>query len=101
MSLADAALRLPAVGYRVLLVRTLAPRGAVAAHLGTSAKGHPAEGRPGAGRRGRARWGPVSSWFGRGRLEGLWQRILVNLRRATRQKEGRNPAASDAIVDSQ
>jgi putative transposase len=43
----------------------------------------------------------VYYWFGRWRLEGLWQRILVNLRRATRQKEGRNPAASDAIVDSQ
>jgi putative transposase len=46
-------------------------------------------------------WGTVYYWFGRWRLEGLWQRILVNLRRATRQKEGRNPAASDAIVDSQ
>lgn len=46
-------------------------------------------------------WGTVYYWFGRWRLEGLWQRILVNLRRATRQKEGSNPAASDAIVDSQ
>ena len=40
-------------------------------------------------------------WFRRWRLEGLWQRILVALRRATRQKEGRNPEASAAIVDSQ
>jgi hypothetical protein len=32
---------------------------------------------------------------------GLWQRILVALRRAARQKEGRESEASAAIVDSQ
>ncbi len=46
-------------------------------------------------------WGTVYYWFRRWRLDGLWQRILVALRRATRRKEGRNPEASAAIVDSQ
>jgi putative transposase len=32
---------------------------------------------------------------------GLWQRILVVLRRATREKEGRDPEPSAAIMDSQ
>jgi len=41
----------------------------------------------------------VYYWFRRWRLDGLWQRILVALRRATRQTEGREPSA--AIVDSQ
>jgi len=35
------------------------------------------------------------------RLDSLWQRILVALRRDTRQKEGRDPKASAAIMDSQ
>jgi len=47
-------------------------------------------------------WGTVYYWFRRWRLDGLWQHILVALRRATRQKEGRrDPEASAAIVDSQ
>ncbi len=46
-------------------------------------------------------WGTVYYWFRRWRLDGLWQRILVALRRATREKEGRNPEASAAIMDSQ
>ena len=46
-------------------------------------------------------WGTVYYWFRQWRLDGLWQRILVALRRATRQKEGRDPEASAAIVDSQ
>lgn len=46
-------------------------------------------------------WGTVYYWFRRWRLDGLWQRILVALRRATRQREGRNPEPSAAIVDSQ
>ena len=46
-------------------------------------------------------WGTVYYWFRRWRLDGLWQRILVALRRATRQREGRDPEASAAIVDSQ
>ncbi len=40
-------------------------------------------------------------WFRRWRLEGLWQRILVALRMATRHKKGRDPEASAAIVGSQ
>jgi hypothetical protein len=31
----------------------------------------------------------------------LWQRTLVALRRATRQKEGRDPEASATVMDSQ
>lgn len=46
-------------------------------------------------------WGTVYYWFRRWRLDGLWQRILVALRRATREKEGRNPEPSAAIIDSQ
>jgi putative transposase len=46
-------------------------------------------------------WGTVYYWFRRWRLDGLWQRILVSLRRATRQKEGREPEPSAAIMDSQ
>ncbi len=46
-------------------------------------------------------WGTVYYWFWRWRLYGLWQRILVALRRATRRMEGRNPEASAAIMDSQ
>ncbi len=46
-------------------------------------------------------WGTVYYWFRRWRLDGLWQRILVALRRATREKEGRDPEPSAAIVDSQ
>ena len=46
-------------------------------------------------------WGTVYYWFRRWRLDGLWQRILVALRRATRQKEGREPEPSAAIIDSQ
>ena len=45
--------------------------------------------------------GTVYYWFRRWRLDGLWQRILVALRRATRQKEGREPEPSAAIMDSQ
>ena len=45
-------------------------------------------------------WGTVYYWFRRWRLDGLWQRILVALRRTSRQKEGRDPEASTAIVDS-
>ena len=43
----------------------------------------------------------MNYWFRRWRLEGLWQRILVALRTATRQKKGRDPEASAAIVGSQ
>jgi putative transposase len=39
-------------------------------------------------------WGTAYYWFRRWRLDGLWQRILVALRRATRQREGRDPEAS-------
>lgn len=46
-------------------------------------------------------WGTVYYWFRRWRLDGLWQRILLALRRLTRQKEGRDPEPSAAIVDSQ
>jgi putative transposase len=46
-------------------------------------------------------WGTVYYWFRRWRIDGLWQRIMVALRRTTRQKEGRDPEPSAAIVDSQ
>lgn len=46
-------------------------------------------------------WGTVYYWFRRWRLDGFWQRILVALRRATRQKEDRDPEPSAAIMDSQ
>ena len=46
-------------------------------------------------------WGTAYYWFRRWRLDGLWQRILVALRRAIRQKERRDPEPSAAIVDSQ
>lgn len=46
-------------------------------------------------------WGTVYYWFRRWRLDGLWQRILVALRMATRRKEGRDSEASAAIMDSQ
>jgi len=46
-------------------------------------------------------WGTVYYWFRRWRLDGLWQRILVALRRATRQNQGREPEPSAAIIDSQ
>ena len=40
-------------------------------------------------------------WFRRWCLVGLWQRILLAFRTATRQKEGRDPEAWAAIVGSQ
>lgn len=46
-------------------------------------------------------WGTAYSWFRRWRLDGLWQRILVALRRATRRKEGRDVEPSAAVMDSQ
>lgn len=46
-------------------------------------------------------WSTVYYWFRRWRLDGLWQRMLVALRRATRRKEGRDLEPSAAIVDSQ
>lgn len=46
-------------------------------------------------------WGTVYYWFRRWRLDGLWQRVLVALRKATRQKEGRKSEPSAAIIDSQ
>lgn len=46
-------------------------------------------------------WGTVYYGFRRWRLDGFWQRILVALRRATRQKEDRDPEPSAAIMDSQ
>jgi putative transposase len=46
-------------------------------------------------------WGTVYYWFRQWRLNGLWQRILVALRKVIRQREGRNPEASAAIMDSQ
>jgi len=46
-------------------------------------------------------WGTVYYWFRRWRLDGLWQCILVALRKAVRQNEGRKPEPSAAIMDSQ
>lgn len=40
-------------------------------------------------------------WFRRWGLDGGRQRILVELRRTTRQRKGRKPEPSAAIVDSQ
>lgn len=46
-------------------------------------------------------WGTVYYWFRRWCLDGLWQRILVALRRTTRQNQGRELEPSAAIIDSQ
>jgi putative transposase len=43
----------------------------------------------------------VYYWFRRWRLDGLWQRIVVALRKAARRNGGRKPAPSAAIMDSQ
>lgn len=46
-------------------------------------------------------WQTVFYYFRRFRLSGLWHRIYTMLRTAERERAGRNPAASAAIVDSQ
>jgi putative transposase len=46
-------------------------------------------------------WGTVYYWFRRWRLDGLWQRALVVLRRATRRMEGRDAEPLAAVMDSQ
>lgn len=46
-------------------------------------------------------WQTVFYHFRRFRLSGLWHRIYTILHAAERERAGRNPAASAAIVDSQ
>lgn len=46
-------------------------------------------------------WSTVYYWFRRWNLDGLWQRVLVILRRSARTKDGRDPEPSAAIIDSQ
>jgi putative transposase len=46
-------------------------------------------------------WQTVFYHFRRFRLSGMWHRIFTVLRAAQRTKEGRNPNASAAIMDSQ
>ena len=43
----------------------------------------------------------VHSFYRRARLSGLWDRILETLVKLTREKEGRNPEPSYALIDSQ
>ncbi len=43
----------------------------------------------------------VHSFYRRARLSGLWDRILNHLVKLTREKAGRNPNPTYAIIDSQ
>jgi len=46
-------------------------------------------------------WGTVHYYYRRFRLEGIWLRIHDHLREQVRQKAGRKPTPSAAILDSQ
>jgi len=46
-------------------------------------------------------WGTVYWYFRMWRNEGLWDQILHALRRQVRQKQGRDPEPSAAVIDSQ
>ncbi len=46
-------------------------------------------------------WGTVHYYYRRFRLEGVWPRIHDRLREQVRQKAGRKPTPSAAILDSQ
>jgi len=46
-------------------------------------------------------WGTVHYYYRRFRLEGVWPRIHDRLREQVRQKVGRKPTCSAAILDSQ
>ena len=46
-------------------------------------------------------WGTVHYYYRRFRLEGVWPRIHDHLREQVRQKAGRKPTPSAAILDSQ
>ena len=46
-------------------------------------------------------WSTVWSYFRRWRKDGTWQRMHTALREAVRVKQGREPTASAAIIDSQ
>ncbi len=46
-------------------------------------------------------WGTVYSYFRRWRNEGVWEQILGALRLEVRQKQGRHPEPTAAIIDSQ
>ena len=46
-------------------------------------------------------WSTVYWWFRRWRLDGTWERVQGALRRRTRERGGRDPEPSAAILDSQ
>lgn len=48
-----------------------------------------------------AAWGTVYSYFREWQREGVWDQVLKTLRMEVRQKEGRDPEPSAAIIDSQ
>ena len=46
-------------------------------------------------------WGTVHYYAWRWRQEGVWERLLEILREPVREKAGREPTPSAAIIDSQ
>jgi transposase len=46
-------------------------------------------------------WGTVYSYFRQWQREGIWDQVLKTLRMEVRQKDGRDPEPSAAIIDSQ
>lgn len=46
-------------------------------------------------------WPTVHSFYRRARLSGLWDRILRHLVGITREKAGKNPEPTYAVIDSQ
>jgi len=46
-------------------------------------------------------WGTVHYYARRWRLDGTWTRVMIVLRERVRQKAGREPTPSAAIIDSQ
>ncbi len=47
------------------------------------------------------KWQTVYYYFRRWQREGVWETILHTLRKAVRQKQGREPEPSAAVIDSQ
>lgn len=46
-------------------------------------------------------WKTVYSFFSRANVKGLWENILKHMVKVTREKEGRNPNPTYALIDSQ
>jgi putative transposase len=47
------------------------------------------------------KWPTVQSFFRRAKIKGTWEEILKRLVKKSREKSGRNPGPSLAIIDSQ